>query len=68
MNFSQKMERLEQVLRRMERDTMPLEETLALYEEGQKLLADCREFLTKAEGTVQKLAQDGQLDAFEARQ
>ena len=43
---------------------MPLEETLALYEEGRKLAAECREFLTQAEGKVSMLEEDGSLGSF----
>ena len=64
MNFSKKVERLEEILKTMERTAMPLEETLALYEEGQKLAAECREFLTEAEGKVSRLEQDGSFRPF----
>ena len=52
MDYSAKIGRLEEILKSMERTAMPLEQTLALYEEGQKLVAECREFLAEGEGTV----------------
>ena len=65
MNYSEKMARLEEVLSTMERNALPLEETLELYREGQALVAECREYLTKAEGSIKKLEDDGTLTDFE---
>ena len=48
----------------MERSALPLEDTLALYEEGKKIAAECREFLRQAEGKVSILEQDGTLRDF----
>ncbi len=65
MSYSEKMARLEEVLGTMERSTLPLEEILALYREGQSLVAECRQFLTEAEGSIKKLEEDGTLSDFE---
>lgn len=64
MDYSAKIGRLEEILKNMERAAMPLEQTLALYEEGQKLIAECRQFLAGAEGKVKKLEDDGTLSDF----
>ena len=66
MDYSAKVERLEKILDTMERTAMPLEETLALYEEGRKLVKECREFLTQAGCRVKKLEDDGTLSDFGA--
>ncbi len=65
MDYSAKVERLENILESLERDVMPLEETLALYEEGQRLVKECREFLMQAEAKVKKLEDDGVMSDFE---
>ena len=65
MEYSQKIARLEEILGSMERNVLPLEKVLELYQEGQKLVAECRDFLTKAEGTIKKLEDDGTLSDFE---
>ena len=65
LNYSEKMARLEEVLNLMERNALPLEEILELYREGQSLVAECRDFLTKAEGSIKKLEDDGSLTDFE---
>ena len=65
MEYSQKIARLEEILGSMERNVLSLEKVLELYQEGQKLVAECRDFLTKAEGTIKKLEDDGTLSDFE---
>ena len=64
MDYSAKIGRLEEILKSIEHTAMPLEQTLALYEEGQKLVAECRQFLAEAEGKVKKLEADGTLSDF----
>ena len=68
MDYSQKIARLEEILGSMERNVLPLEKVLELYQEGQKLVAECRDFLTKAEGTIKKLEDDGTLSDFEPKE
>ncbi|MBP3837292.1 MAG: exodeoxyribonuclease VII small subunit [Pyramidobacter sp.] len=68
MEYSQKIARLEEILGSMERNVLPLEKVLELYQEGQKLVAECRDFLTKAEGTIKKLEDDGTLSDFEPKE
>ncbi|MGI6076238.1 MAG: exodeoxyribonuclease VII small subunit [Pyramidobacter sp.] len=64
MNYSEKIEQLEKILKEMESGAMPLEKTLALYEEGQKLIKQCRDYLAQAEGKISKLGDDGTLSDF----
>ena len=65
MDYSAKIARLEEILKSMERTAMPLEQTLALYEEGRQLMAECRKFLAEAESKVKKLGDDGALIDFD---
>ena len=55
--FEEKMERLEEIVTRLEKGDAPLEESLKLFQEGTKLAADCREQLQKAEQQVVQLMQ-----------
>ena len=66
MNYSEKVARLEEILASMERSALPLEKVLELYQEGQKLVAECRVFLTEAEGTIKRLEDNGELSDFDA--
>lgn len=65
MNFSDNLERLDVVLRRLEGDPLSLDEALLAFEEGVGLVKESRAFLDKAEQRVTLLTQDGEVP-FEA--
>ena len=47
--FEQSLTRLEQIVRQMERGDVPLEQALALFEEGTGLVSSCTKLLDEAE-------------------
>ena len=53
--FEQKMERLEQIVHALERGDAPLEESMALFQEGAKLIGDCTKALDEAQQQVKLL-------------
>jgi exodeoxyribonuclease VII small subunit len=55
-NFEQAMKRLEAIVRRLEEGDVPLEESIALYEEGMRLGALCGKILTEAQQRIERLA------------
>jgi exodeoxyribonuclease VII small subunit len=55
MDFEKKLSRLEEIVQKMEKGELSLEESLKLFEEGVKLSRDCHDQLTKAEAQVKKL-------------
>lgn len=55
MDFEKKLSRLEEIVQKMERGDLALQESLTLFEEGVKLSRDCHGELTKAEAQVKKL-------------
>ena len=59
--FEQSMQRLEQIVRAMERGDVPLEESLKLFQEGTELVRSCGKLLDDAQLQVQKVmtAADG---------
>ena len=63
VSFEQAMGRLEEIVRRLEQGDAPLEESLALFEEGTRLVKQCSAQLDKAEQKVSKLlaGPDGQV-------
>ena len=63
-NFEQAMSRLEEIVALLERGEAPLDTSLALFEEGTKLMRRCSALLDKAEQTVTMLTvdQNGQPD------
>ena len=59
--FEQSMQRLEQIVRAMERGDVPLEESLKLFQEGTALVRSCGKLLDDAQLQVRKVmtAADG---------
>lgn len=55
MSFEEAMAALEQVVTRLERGDVPLEESIDLYEQGAKLKKHCAEKLKAAEEKVEKI-------------
>ncbi len=53
--FEEKMQRLEQIVRAMERGDVALEESLALFQEGTGLVRSCGKLLDEAEMQVKKI-------------
>ena len=53
--FEENMLRLEAIVAQLEKGEAPLEESLKLFEEGTKLIGECRTALDKAEQQVVKL-------------
>ena len=54
--FEENMQRLEQIVRSMERGDVPLEESLKLFREGTDLVRSCGKLLDEAELQVKKIA------------
>ena len=55
MTFEQKMARLEEIVAKLEKGEAQLSDSLALFEEGTRLVAACRTELDQAEQQVVKL-------------
>ena len=54
-SFEQSLGRLEEIVKQMERGDVPLEQALALFEEGTGLVASCTKLLDEAELKVVQL-------------
>ena len=61
MTFEQSMQRLEQIVRAMERGDVALDESLKLFQEGTELVRNCGKLLDDAKLQIQKVmtAPDG---------
>jgi len=55
MDFEKKLNRLEEIVQKMEKGELSLDDSLKLFEEGVKLSRDCHGQLTTAEAQVKKL-------------
>lgn len=58
--FEENMQRLEQIVRAMERGDVALEESLKLFQEGTELVRNCGKLLDDAELQVKKILTDAQ--------
>ena len=54
-SFEQNMQRLEQIVRAMERGDVALEESLKLFQEGTELVRSCNQLLDIAQLQVKKI-------------
>ena len=55
MTFEQALEQLERMVRELESDTVPLEQTVDLYEKASVLAAYCSEILEKAKLRIEQV-------------
>ncbi len=58
MTYEQALERLEQVVRDLERGDLPLDASLELFQEGVELTRLCSQLLDEAERKIEKLTLD----------
>jgi len=56
--FEECLQRLEVIVKEMEKGDLPLEQSLKLFEEGVLLSASCRKELEEAEGKIEILLKD----------
>ena len=56
--FEESMQRLEQIVRAMERGDVALEESLKLFQEGTELIRSCNKLLDEAQLQVKKIMTD----------
>lgn len=58
-SFEASLEELERVVKELEKGDLPLEQSLALFENGMRLSADCKRKLEEAESRVELLTKRG---------
>jgi exodeoxyribonuclease VII small subunit len=59
-SFEASLEALEQIVHELERGDLPLEKSLALFEDGIRLSRQCQERLNQAERRIEVLLRDNQ--------
>jgi exodeoxyribonuclease VII small subunit len=55
LSFEESVSRLDEIVRHLESGDLPLSESLAMFEEGTKLITQCSKMLDAAEQKVVKL-------------
>jgi exodeoxyribonuclease VII small subunit len=61
LKFEEALNRLNSIVERLEEGDLTLEDSLALFEEGQLLAAHCNQLLEQAELKVEALTADGEI-------
>jgi len=56
--FEKALEELEQIVKRLERGEVPLEESITIYERGEALKKHCEALLNAAENRIEKIRLD----------
>lgn len=57
MSFEDALRALEDVVRKLESGDVPLDESIALYERGEKLRQHCQKRLDSAQARIEKIVQ-----------
>lgn len=66
MNFAEKMDELEKILKELEGDSLSLDSALAEYEKGVALVRECRVYLEEAQKKINMLsAENGAFSGIE---
>jgi exodeoxyribonuclease VII small subunit len=65
LSFEEALAMLENIIKKMEMEELPLEESLNYFQEGMELNAHCRKLLTEAELRVEKLLQSGEWEKYD---
>lgn len=63
-NFDQTLKALSNIVKNIEQGELSLEDAMTQFEEGIGLAKRCQSILESAELKVQKLSEDGKLEAF----
>jgi exodeoxyribonuclease VII small subunit len=58
LSFEKALAELEQIVQKLERGDVPLEESVTIYERGEALKRRCEELLRAAEARVEKITLD----------
>lgn len=65
VSLEEAFEALEQTVRQLSDEEIPLEDSFRIYQEGMKLLKLCNDKIDKVEKQVLVLNEEGELDEFE---
>lgn len=55
LDFEKELNRLKEIVESIQDESLPLEESIKLYEEGNKIISTLKELLAEAESKVEKI-------------
>ena len=65
MKFEEKMDKLDKIVKSMERGDMPLDEMIKAFEEGRRLLEESEKELESIRLKIEKVTADGKVEALD---
>ncbi len=65
LGFKEALERLESINNRLERNKVPLEKAIELYQHGMSLIEHCDKKLEEAEGKIKKITEENEEEDLE---
>lgn len=65
ISLEENLDKLNEIIERMESDELPLEEAFQAYSDGMRLLKICNDQIDRVEKQVLKLTEEGALEEFE---
>ena len=65
MTLEESFAKLDEMLKKLEDSSLPLEEALTLYQQGTRLLSKCSSKIDLAEKQIMMVNEEGGLDEFE---
>lgn len=68
MTYEKAMKRLEDIVSKLESNDIPLEDSIALFQEGIQLSKYCDEKLQNIQEKVAQIYEDGQLKEFQTEE
>ena len=68
MTYEKAIARLEHIIEQLENNEIPLEESIALFQEGIELSQYCDDKLKNIQEKVGRIYEDGQLKVFESEE
>ncbi len=60
MNFEESLNKLEDIVKKLEKGEISLEESLPLFEKGMEILSNLKDYLADAEIKIEKLIKDSE--------
>ncbi|WP_416149561.1 exodeoxyribonuclease VII small subunit [Salipaludibacillus sp. HK11] len=69
LTFEDSMKSLEELVEKLEKGDVPLEEAISMFQEGMKRSKDCQDRLQKVEKQMTEvLSEDGEISSFDAEE
>lgn len=59
INLEQELQRLEDIQQKIQKATLPFDESMALFNQGKEIIARCMQYLDQAEQRIENMGENG---------